>query len=471
MTSQRSVVLVAINARYGHCSMACRSLIANLDSDENVVLLENELSAQPFQIASDILAHNPRLIGFSVYLWNLRLVRETVAIIREIACNIRIVLGGPEIVPESAPQWENMVDDIVVGEGETAMRNLCRDTHDNWQRSPETKPRIIETMPEDMASLELPYAYYSDADISHRTIFTESSRGCPFSCVYCTSYETSLRLVPLSKLLPALDTMLKRGVVAFRFLDRSFNVAEKHACELLDFFLARQPERLQLHFEVIPCRLNKALRDRIAAFPPEVLHLEVGIQTLNKDVAQRIGRYCDIPVMFETIDFLMQAKAQLHVDLIFGLPGEDEKSFARGFNEIVTKFDPPELQVNLLKKLPGTPLARREEFNDLRFNPNPPYELLESDVLNFQDINRLQRFARTWELVHNRALCPEAARAIWQSPNAHPFQQYMALSAKIFGQEGRLHAIGAKRLKQHVADFLIETCQYPSAKAIEISGI
>lgn len=472
MSVECNILIVAINARYGHCSFAGRSLLANLGPLQvRSELIETDLDITPFQLAVDILAHRPQIVGFSVYLWNVRVVRDTLAILRQVAPALRIVLGGPEIVAAAAASWMGLADDLIVGEGETAFRQLCT-AHadaDAWCRVAGVAPHLICAVPESVATLAVPYELYTDTDLGRRTIYVESSRGCPFKCVYCTSCGTGLRLYPLDRLLPALDRLHARGVQAFRFLDRSFNAAEEHACAVLDFFLARHPARLQLHFEMMPYHLGAALRTRLAAFPPGVLHLEVGVQTLNPAVARRVGRYGDQTEMLAVLQFLKDIKAVVHVDLIFGLPGEDELSFAAGFDQLVRTFDPPELQVNLLKRLPGTPLALAPDFTGLIFNPHPPYELLASDALDFTAISRLQRFARTWELVHNRGRCPQpAACAIWQTGAGSPFARYTALAERIQATEGRLYAISAACLTRHVADFLIAECGLTPAVAASL---
>jgi len=260
--------------------------------------------------------------------------------------------------------------------------------------------------------------------------------------------------------------LLDRGVRAFRFLDRSLNASEALACGLLDFFLARHPARLQLHFEIMPCRLSESLRQRLTAFPPGALHLEVGVQTLNEAVARNIGRTVANDTVLATLEFLARVtRATVHADLIFGLPGEDEASFAAGFDRLVHAFDFPELQVNLLKRLPGTPLAREPRFAGLVFNPHPPYELLAGDALDFAAIVRLQQFARCWELIHNRGQFPRAAALLWQAGDASPFQRYQALAERIHAAEGRLHALGMNRLAGHVAQFLQTDCGLPVAEA------
>lgn len=465
MVLQADILLVAINARYGHSAFAARCLIANLGPlAARAAIVETDTDIQPLQLVRDLLARQPRIIGCSAYLWNVNVLRETLAIVRQVAPEVRTIVGGPEIVPGCSGDWRGLADVLVSGEGESTFRRTCEAFLTGAPARSE-EPRLVEAPPESPDELTLPYSRYDEQDIAHRTIYVESARGCPFACAYCTSFRTGLRLFPLSRLLPECDRLLERGVRAFRFLDRSFNAPEEHACALLDFFLTRHPQRLSLHFEIMPGRLGEALRRRLEAFPSGVLHLEVGVQTLNDEVAKRIGRTGDTDSIVETLDFLAhRTGACIHADLILGLPGETEQSLADGFDRLVRGCNPPELQVNLLKGLPGTPLIRRPAFQALMFNPHPPYELLRSDVLSFADLGRLQQFARCWDLVHNRGRFPRAsARLIGETGS--PFQRFKALSERIVSAEGRLHALGLDRLAGHLARFLASDCGIAPAAA------
>jgi radical SAM superfamily enzyme YgiQ (UPF0313 family) len=474
MASTPSILLVACNARYGHCAYAARSLAASLaEHGLAASILETDLDVQPFQLAAEIVSRQPRVCGFSVYLWNVRQVRETLAILQRVAPGVRIVLGGPEIVPGCECVWRGLADDLVAGEGELAFRELCgqavgapvAECRAQLPKSAGSTPRLVVAPPPALTDLALPYDLYSDEDLAHRTLYAEGTRGCPFTCAYCSSAGSALRAFPPERLLPALDRLLARGARALRFLDRSLNADEPQACALLDFFLARHPGRVRLHFEIMPCRLGNGLRERLAAFPAGSLHLEVGVQTLHEPAARAVGRRTPTAVVLETLQFLARdTRATVHADLIFGLPGEDERTFAAGFDLLVRTFDFPELQVNLLKRLPGTPLACAPQFAGLVFNPHPPYELLASDALDFDAIVRLQGFARCWELVHNRGRFPRAAASLWQGDGVSPYARYLALSQRILAAEGRLHALGAERLAGHLAGFLATDGRLPGAE-------
>lgn len=176
----------------------------------------------------------------------------------------------------------------------------------------------------------MPYALYTDEDVAHRVIYVEASRGCPFSCEFClSSIDKLVRYFDPDRFLRELATLWERGARNFKFIDRTFNLSMRRVGPILDFFLRREPPFL-VHFEVVPEHFPDELRERLARFAPGTLQLEVGIQTLNADVAASIHRRLDMDRIKANLRFLEeQTNAHLHVDLIIGLPGESADSFGR----------------------------------------------------------------------------------------------------------------------------------------------
>lgn len=447
------ILLVAVNARYSHCAFAPRSLIANLGPlAPRAVLLESDLAITPLQLAERIVAHSPRVVGFSVYLWNVRLIEATARILRVVAPGMRLAAGGPELTKDYP--HADLFDTVIVGEGESAFRAFCETVLTDGGDFPLSSVLVNETG-EDLAALALPYTLYTDADLARRTVYVETSRGCPFTCAYCTSAGSGLRLIPLRLLLPAFDELWRRGLRRFKFLDRSFNAPAEHACAVLDFFRSRVTADTCLHVEIQPDRLHPDVLSRLADFPTGTLHLEVGIQTLTPHVAAAIGRSPDTARTLETLRVLTrETGATVHADLIFGLPGENEDTFARGFNTLVTICAPPEVQVNWLKGLPGTRFVREAQRLGLAFNPEPPYELLRSDAMDFATLSRIQRFARCWELVHNRGHFSEACLCLHALAGGDIYACYQALADHLCAAEGKLFAISRPRLAALLDDFL-----------------
>ena len=263
--------------------------------------------------------------------------------------------------------------------------------------------------------MKLPYEEYTDEDIAHRVIYVEASRGCPFTCEFCLSaLEIPVRQFPLDEFLKAMQSLLDRGARQFKFVDRTFNLNLKVSRAILEFFLDRYEPGLFLHFEMIPDRLPESLRDIIARFPPGALQFEVGIQTFDPAVSERISRRQDVRKLEENLTFLREETGvHVHADLIVGLPGEDLETFAAGFNRLVA-LGPKEIQVGMLKRLRGTPIVRHDAEWQMVYSPHPPYEILQTRDLDAGMMSRMRRFAKFWDLIANSGNFVETTPLLWE---------------------------------------------------------
>ena len=307
-----------------------------------------------------------------------------------------------------------------------------------------------------MGKLAFPYDLYTDDDIAHRVIYVEASRGCPFGCEFCLSaLDTAVRAFALPRVLEELDRLLARGVKQFKFVDRTFNVNVKTAAAILEFFLARYQPGLFVHFEMAPDRLPAELRDLIVKFPAGALQFEVGIQTFNEVVAENINRRQDFRKLEENLRFLRENSAvHVHADLIVGLPGETVESFGAGFDRLLA-MRPQEIQVGILKRLRGAPIARHDQSCGMIYSPRPPYEILCNKLIEFPMMQRMRRFARYWDLVGNSGNFVETTPLIWRDA-ASPFVEFFAWSDWLHSRVGRQHGIALAGLAELLFEYLTQ---------------
>lgn len=446
------LILATANARYSHASLGMRYLLANLGALRPAArLLEFTLDDRAADIAERILREGPQIVGLGVYVWNARLTLELVSLLKRVNPALVVIAGGPEVSHETAVQpLTALADYVVTGEGEDALRELALTLRAGER--PATK--VIAGTPPDLAAIELPYDLYSDDDLAHRNVYVEASRGCPFGCEFClSSLEERVRFVPPERIVAALARLWERGLRRYRFVDRTFNLSSARSQALLEFFLDRRASDLFVHFEAVPQRFPGSLVATLSRFAPGSVQLEIGIQTLDDEVARRIGREQRGEVALAHLRHLRaETGAHLHADLVLGLPGEDLAKFAAGFDRLLAA-GPHEIQIGILKRLRGAPIARHDDTWHMVYADEPPYELLQNRLLDFATMQRLKRLARYWDLVVNSGNFRESAPLLWGAGS--PFAGFLAFSDWLFARTGRVHGIALETLASLLAEFLV----------------
>jgi len=458
------ILLAVINAKWIHPSLALRLLKANLGPlEQNCAIIEFALRQPLREKTGPILAARPRILGLSVSIWNHAATLELLKELHQTWGTERrplVVLGGPEAsyLPPEAEIFR-YADYCVTGEGEIAFRELCETIFNDGNSHIEKNRKTIfinrEFQNIDVTAIKSAYYLYSDEDVRKKLIYVEASRGCPFGCEFCLSAQSAkVREFPLESFLAEMDDLIQRGVKTFKFLDRTFNLNIERARHIMEFCLNKIEERAEpfvVHFEMVPSRFPPELIETIARFPPGTLRLEIGIQTLNPNVATRIGRPSKPEQELAALTLLREkTHAIIHADLIAGLPGEDMASFGKGFDSLWAALaSSAEIQLGILKLLPGTAIVRHNAAFGMCYNLSPPYEVIETAAMPSGDINRLKNFARFWELIVNRGLI-DIRQYYGDSP---VFDRFMALSDSLFARFGRNWGIDKKELYEAAAAF------------------
>jgi radical SAM superfamily enzyme YgiQ (UPF0313 family) len=449
-----TILLSTLNARYAHASLGLRYLLANMgELQECTQLQEFVIGAKTADIVEKLLAHQPRVIGFGVYIWNVEETTRVVAMLKRVAPQVVIVLGGPEVSHEPGEQAiVRLADYLVTRWGDITFPQLCRAI----LHGPQPLMKIHTGVQPPLADIALPYSLYTDEDIAHRTLYVEASRGCPFKCEFCLSaLDKTAWPFELDLFLAQLEILHARGARLFKFVDRTFNLNIKSSLKIMQFFLdkleAAPEDPVYAHFEVVPDHLPDALKEGIRKFPPGTLQFEIGIQSFNPEVQALVSRKQNNEKAAENIRWLCEhSNAHLHVDLIAGLPGEDIDSFARGFDRLYA-LKPHEIQFGILKRLRGTPIIRHTEAYGLVFDAHPPYAILATDRIDFASMQRLVRFARYWDLIANSG---RFAHTLPLVLGEAPFANFMRLSDWIYAKTDATHRIALERLAALVAEWL-----------------
>lgn len=459
------IVLATLNARYSHASFGLRYLLANLGPHRQLATLrEFTIEQPPLTIVEQLLAEaqpgEPLLIGFGVYIWNITETTEVIALLRTIRPDLRIVIGGPEVSFEfEDTEIFRLCDHLIIGEGDVAFRELVGDL-----LAGKTREKVVRAALPDIAALRLPYDEYTDTDLRERMLYVEASRGCPFQCEFClSSLDERVRAFPLDSFLAALKQLLARGARGFKFVDRTFNLNIRISVAILEFCLANYRPGFELHFEMIPDRLPVELRLLLARFPAGAVQLEIGIQTFSKPVLKNISRSQNFDRLEANLRFLREETGvHVHSDLIFGLPGETLDSFAAGFDQLMA-MKPGEIQLGFLKRLRGTPIIRHTESAGLRFSPLPPYEILQTDLVPFAQLQAMKRFARYFDIYYNSGNFVLAMELLLATA-ATPFSAFSRFAHWLYETTHQTHEFALVRRYELIFAYLTTQCSVDPAE-------
>lgn len=446
--------------------MGLRYLYANMgELKSNTQLMEFTLVQRPDDIVEQLLEAKPSIVGIGVYIWNSLETLEVVRMLKLLQPELKIILGGPEISFETTSQeLYKLADHVITGQADIAFAETCMELINN-----ESPAKLHSPLPLDIDKLVSPYPEYSAEDLANRVLYVEASRGCPFKCEFClSSLDKTATAFDLDNFLFQMRQLLDRGARHFKFVDRTFNLKIDSSRRILEFFLdaiENEQRTLFLHFELIPDRLPETLKELLPRFPEGCLQFEIGIQSFNVEVQQRISRKQQHERTCDNLTWLRNnTTAHIHADLIFGLPGESLQSFGEGFDQLVS-LRPQEIQVGILKRLRGTPITRHTETFDMRYMGTPPYRILSNADVTFEEVQRIVRFARYWDLVANSGRFPNGLPLLL---GEDPFNRFLATSDWIFAETGQTHKIALPKLFTILHRALIELLNVDSDIATPI---
>ncbi|ASS68879.1 MULTISPECIES: B12-binding domain-containing radical SAM protein [unclassified Paenibacillus] len=402
------VVLTTLNAKFIHTSLALRCLKAYAEKDFPIEIAEYTIKDPVMNIVSDLYSKNPDVIGFSVYIWNIEETIKVIRILRKIAPDVRIVMGGPEVSYDTAEWMEKLpeVDFIIFGEGEETFHHLLQEIDGDgkyhlvfglaYRKLRENGPEVLVNIGRpklNLAELPSPHRFPEDREsLANRVVYFETSRGCPFSCSFClSSIEVGVRYFDIERTKADLLYLIEAGAKTIKFVDRTFNIKRDYALEMFKFLIENHGGCV-FQFEITADIMRPEVLDYLAEHaPPGVFRFEIGVQSTNDVTNEAVQRRQNWSKLVRTVTKVKESgKIDQHLDLIAGLPHEDYDTFRKTFNDV---FDlrPEELQLGFLKMLRGTGLRIDADKYGYVYADQAPYEILGNNLMPFSDLIRIKR--------------------------------------------------------------------------------
>lgn len=420
-------VLVAINAKYIHSNLAVYSLRSYARTfGYEPKLLEFTINQQKDQILKGIYEAKPDLLCFSCYIWNLSYAEEIIEDIKKILPKVTIWAGGPE-VSYDAPKFLKRhpeVDGIMCAEGEKTLTELISYYEIGKSQGKsldgingivyQENKTIHQTPLRDIMNMDdLVFPYEDLKDFEHKIIYYESSRGCPFSCSYClSSIDKKLRFRSFSLVEKELEFFLAHKVPQVKFVDRTFNCKKSHAMAIWTYIKEHDNGITNFHFEVAADLLTEDEIALIQTMRSGLIQLEIGVQSTNEKTLAEIHRKTDFEEITRKVKAVQKGEnVHQHLDLIAGLPYENYESFGHSFNDVYA-LKPEQLQLGFLKVLKGSYMAEAAEGYGCVHKAKPPYEVLGTRWLSYEEILKLKGVEEMVEVYYNSGQFQKTIRAM-----------------------------------------------------------
>ena len=456
------ILLMAVNAKYIHSNLAVYSL-QSYAAKHGIYpeTAEYTINQQKDEILGDVYRKKPQVLCVSCYIWNISFVEEILGDVKKILPDTDIWVGGPEVSYDAEAFLERCpwACGVMCGEGEETFLELasyyekrkegeCRVPADIRGLVGRQEGEIVRTPGRPVMDMDRLVFPYEDMSLfSHKIIYYESSRGCPFSCSYClSSIDKKLRFRSLSLVLDELQFFLDKRVPQVKFVDRTFNCRKEHAMAIWTYLRDHDNGVTNFHFEIAADLLTEEEISLISTMRPGLIQLEIGVQSTNEKTIREIKRKTSFDKIAQKVQKIQKGRnVHQHLDLIAGLPYEDHESFRRSFDQVYS-LRPQQLQLGFLKVLKGSYMHEMAEAYGCVYQETEPYEVLGTRWISYGDILKLKGVEEMVEVYYNSSQFIRTVSAMERLfPDA--FSMYEALAD--FYHERGYQGISHTRIRRY----------------------
>jgi anaerobic magnesium-protoporphyrin IX monomethyl ester cyclase len=452
------ILLTTLNAKYIHINLAIR-LLYELNHREQPGLEWKEFTIK--QDPDEVAEHCAQfeIVAFSCYIWNITQTIEVIKRIKKINHNVKILLGGPEV----SYDWQDVisvdeVDYIITGEGEIPFKAFLKAYPDveNVLNVVSKKDKEISCQSKtemfDLTEYKDTNFYIHDKpeSLENKVLYIETSRGCPYKCEFClASLDNKVRYLPMANIKANLLYMMQHGKV-IKFLDRTFNVKKDFTIEIFQFILDNhRPENVfqfEITADILHPEIIQFIHDKV---PNDLFRFEIGIQTVNQKANLEVSRKQNFEKTKKIIKIL-DYKIEMHLDLIVGMALDYFEDIKYSFEEVFKLFA-PELQLGFLKFLKGTPVRYKAEQHGFIYDPNPPYQIIQSNYLSREELFQFEILENALEIYWNKDRARHTLRYVTEHYSIFDF--LLGLGT-MFGERREFHKYKLNDVYETLNDYI-----------------
>ncbi len=313
----------------------------------------------------------PKIIGLTALTATSVRAYEIANAVKRIDPAVTVVLGGvhASVLPEEA-LGQKGVDIVVRGEGEVTFSEIIESVFNekdysrlqgiSFKRNGNFVRNADRPLISDLDSLpRFPYHLFEE-NIERYSGFNsvQTSRGCPFGCIFCSQRSISgrsYRYVSAGRAIEDIETVLyKYGAQLIRIMDDNIAANKKRLMELLDMIIDRGINK-KTSFEA-PMRgdhLDEELLDKLKEANFSLLTF--GLETSSERLMKLINKGETVKDVVNAINMTARKGISTGTTLIFGLPTETNEDRWAAI-KLVSSLPLDSVRFNILTPYPGTPI-------------------------------------------------------------------------------------------------------------------
>jgi radical SAM superfamily enzyme YgiQ (UPF0313 family) len=300
--------------------------------------------ATPEKIERRMARLRPELVGITSITLNHHIASFIADVARKCDERVPIAIGGPHVSFEVEGSFRELpaLDFIGIGEGEHTMVELARaldgrmDLRDVRGLALRDGERVVRTaarsFEDDLDRLPLPardlvpLARYLAFD-SHASVVT--SRGCPYSCTFCSAPAWGGRKVRYRAPSPCVDEieeLARQGFTEISIEDELFTLSRKHLLSVCDELIRRDTEIRWNAFSRVDTITPEAVETMARAGCQAICF---GVESGDQEILDLARKKSDLQKVRGAMRMTEAAGISAMASFIIGLPGETAETLRR----------------------------------------------------------------------------------------------------------------------------------------------
>ncbi len=346
----------------------------------SVKIVDDDLLQMGYEKISEMAEKlNPQVVGVTATTSTIKSALKYVEMIKKILPESLTVIGGPHatFMPFETLNSSEYLDVVVKGEGEETMVDILDESFqevphmDNVQGIFFRDPKIgnLKSTPErplieDLDSLPFPARHLVSFESympEKRTGGIITSRGCVYSCNYCSSsliMGKKFRSRSPDNVVDEIEELInKYQITDFGFMDDTFMLNKKRANDIADEIKTRGLDVTFVASSRVD-RVDSGLLQNLKNSGMKTIYY--GVESGSQRILDLMKKGITLKNAEDAVKIAKNAGLEVLTSYIIGYPGETKDDINKTIDFSI-KLDPDYCQYSILTPFPGTPI-----YNELK---------------------------------------------------------------------------------------------------------